>query len=90
MRADDLSARYRDGVMLAPMVRSGACMPLANWLSSVYSSHLVPTRLVALQYGAKLVWGPEIIDKAILHAVRNVDRMFIQLPFASGKLKNLR
>lgn len=34
----------------------------------------VPTRLFALKHGAKLVWGPEIIDKAILHAERVVDR----------------
>jgi hypothetical protein len=33
----------------------------------------VPTRLLALQHGATLVWGPEIVDKAILHATREVD-----------------
>jgi len=43
--------------MLAPMVRSGA----------------LPTRLFALKHGASLVWGPEVIDKAILHAERVVD-----------------
>ncbi|KAI9510786.1 hypothetical protein F5148DRAFT_1176466 [Russula earlei] len=48
---------YRNGVMLAPMVRSGA----------------LPTRLFALKHGAKLVWGPEMVDKAILHAERVVD-----------------
>ncbi|KAJ3489774.1 hypothetical protein NLI96_g1909 [Meripilus lineatus] len=48
---------YKDGVMLAPMVRSGA----------------LPTRLFALKHGASLVWGPEIVDKAILHAERVVD-----------------
>ncbi|GJE89711.1 tRNA-dihydrouridine synthase family protein [Phanerochaete sordida] len=48
---------YRNGVMLAPMVRSGA----------------LPTRLFALKHGAKLVWGPEIVDKAILHATRVED-----------------
>ncbi|KAA1478065.1 FMN-linked oxidoreductase [Dentipellis sp. KUC8613] len=48
---------YRNGIMLAPMVRSGA----------------LPTRLFALKYGAKLVWGPEIVDKAVLHAERVVD-----------------
>jgi len=35
---------------------------------------LVPTRLFALKHGATLVWGPEIVDKAILHAKREVDR----------------
>lgn len=39
------------------MVRSGA----------------LPTRLFALKHGADLVWGPEIVDKAILHAERAVD-----------------
>lgn len=34
----------------------------------------VPTRLIALKHGATLVWGPEIVDKAILHAEREVDR----------------
>ncbi|KAK7686542.1 hypothetical protein QCA50_010142 [Cerrena zonata] len=48
---------YKDGVMLAPMVRSGA----------------LPTRLFALKHGATLVWGPEIVDKAILHSERMVD-----------------
>ncbi|KAG2136528.1 uncharacterized protein EDB93DRAFT_1169053 [Suillus bovinus] len=48
---------FRNGIFLAPMVRSGA----------------LPTRLMALKYGATLVWGPEIVDKAILHAEREVD-----------------
>ncbi|KAF7307534.1 tRNA-dihydrouridine synthase 2 [Mycena indigotica] len=48
---------FKNGVFLAPMVRSGA----------------LPTRLFALKHGANLVWGPEIVDKAILHAERVVD-----------------
>lgn len=36
--------------------------------------HPVPTRLFALKHGATMVWGPEIIDKAMLHAQREVDR----------------
>jgi tRNA-dihydrouridine synthase 2 len=48
---------FKNGVFLAPMVRSGA----------------LPTRLCALAHGATLVWGPEMIDKAILHAERVVD-----------------
>jgi len=39
------------------MVRSGA----------------LPTRLTALKHGASLVWGPEIVDRAILHTERVVD-----------------
>ena len=41
---------YRGKVVLAPMVRSGE----------------LPSRLLALKYGADLVWGPETVDKAII------------------------
>ncbi|TNY17003.1 hypothetical protein DMC30DRAFT_410093 [Rhodotorula diobovata] len=33
----------------------------------------LPVRLLALDYGASLVWGPEIVDKAIIGATRQVD-----------------
>lgn len=49
---------YRDKLVLAPMVRSGS----------------LPMRLLSLYYGAGLVWGPEIVDKAIIGAERTVDR----------------
>lgn len=42
---------------LAPMVRIGT----------------LPTRLVSLEYGATLVWGPEIVDKAIIGSTRTVN-----------------
>jgi tRNA-dihydrouridine synthase 2 len=45
---------YRGKIVLAPMVRSGEC----------------PSRLMALKYGADLVWGPETIDKAIIGTTR--------------------
>lgn len=45
---------YRGKVVLAPMVRSGEC----------------PSRLLALHYGADLVWGPETVDKAIIGTTR--------------------
>ncbi|KZP15653.1 FMN-linked oxidoreductase [Athelia psychrophila] len=48
---------FKNGVFLAPMVRSGA----------------LPTRLFALKHGADLVWGPEMVDKAMLNAERVVD-----------------
>lgn len=62
--------------MLAPMVRSGACMWLLLLLKGItYLTNLiVPTRLYALKHGAKLVWSPEVVDKAILHTERVVDR----------------
>jgi len=48
---------YRNKVVLAPMVRIGE----------------VPTRLLALKYGADLVWGPETIDRAILGTQRQIN-----------------
>ncbi|KAB5592040.1 TRNA-dihydrouridine synthase [Ceratobasidium theobromae] len=48
---------YSNGVVLAPMVRSGS----------------LPTRLLSLKYGASLVWSPEIVDKAIIGCQRIVD-----------------
>lgn len=48
---------YSPGLYLAPMVRIGT----------------LTTRLLALEYGATLVWGPEIVDKAIIGSERMVD-----------------
>ncbi|KAL4926972.1 tRNA-dihydrouridine(20) synthase (NAD(+)) [Aspergillus undulatus] len=48
---------YRGKVVLAPMVRSGE----------------LPSRLLALTYGADLVWGPETIDKAMIGTTRRVN-----------------
>ncbi|GAM84855.1 hypothetical protein ANO11243_028570 [Dothideomycetidae sp. 11243] len=48
---------YRGKVVLAPMVRSGEC----------------PSRLLALKYGADLVWGPETVDRALIGTVRRVN-----------------
>ncbi|GAA5988066.1 hypothetical protein JCM11641_007918 [Rhodosporidiobolus odoratus] len=48
---------YGKGMHLAPMVRIGT----------------LPVRLLALEYGAELVWGPEIVDKAIIGAQRVVN-----------------
>ncbi|GEQ72136.1 hypothetical protein JCM33374_g5822 [Metschnikowia sp. JCM 33374] len=45
---------YSNKLCLAPMVRSGE----------------LPTRLMALKYGADLVWSPEIIDKKIMTCTR--------------------
>ncbi|CAO1629833.1 unnamed protein product [Sympodiomycopsis kandeliae] len=50
---------YRQGLFLAPMVRIGS----------------LPTRLLSLEYGADLVWGPEIVDRAIMGAKREVDEV---------------
>ena len=48
---------YRGKIVLAPMVRSGEC----------------PSRLLALKYGADLVWGPETVDKALIGTTRRVN-----------------
>ncbi|GEM06907.1 tRNA-dihydrouridine synthase 2 [Rhodotorula toruloides] len=48
---------YEKGMHLAPMVRIGT----------------LPVRLLSLEYGAELVWGPEIVDKAIIGSERRVD-----------------
>ncbi|KAH8835011.1 hypothetical protein DL96DRAFT_1693606 [Flagelloscypha sp. PMI_526] len=61
------SEDFKGGLMLAPMVRSGA----------------LPTRLFALKHGAQLVWGPEMVDKAMLHSTREVDRMSTLFTFLS-------
>lgn len=49
--------QYHNGIFLAPMVRIGT----------------LPTRLLSLEYGADLVWGPEIVDRAIIGAERKVN-----------------
>ncbi|CAG7993591.1 unnamed protein product [Penicillium salamii] len=65
---------YRNKVVLAPMVRSGE----------------LPSRLLALKYGADLVWGPETIDRAIIGATRKVNPRtglieFTRLPSNGGR-----
>jgi hypothetical protein len=57
-----MTSLYREGLHLAPMVRIGT----------------LPTRLLALEYGATLVWGPEIVDKAIIGSERIVDGVFLR------------
>ena len=60
------------------MVRSGACKCNNKFLQLCTNKvTTVPTRLFALKHGATLVWGPEIVDKAILHSKRVVNRQWI-------------
>ncbi|KAJ1956134.1 tRNA-dihydrouridine synthase 2 [Dispira parvispora] len=54
---DPLSQRYHGKHILAPMVRVGT----------------LPMRMLALKYGADLVYTPEIIDKRIVKAQRRVN-----------------
>jgi tRNA-dihydrouridine synthase 2 len=60
---------YRAKFVLAPMVRIGE----------------LPTRLVALKYGADLVWGPEIIDKKLLTCERKYNEKLRTVDFLSKK-----
>lgn len=66
---------YRGKVVLAPMVRSGE----------------LPSRLLALRYGADLVWGPETIDRSLIGADRRVNPRngtieFTRMPSNGGRL----
>ncbi|KAF1829098.1 FMN-linked oxidoreductase [Decorospora gaudefroyi] len=66
---------YRGKVVLAPMVRSGE----------------LPSRLLALKYGADLVWGPETIDRAIIGTTRRLNPHTATLEFSrlpTSKIKN--
>ncbi|MCJ1252658.1 hypothetical protein MMC24_000464 [Lignoscripta atroalba] len=56
---------YRGKVVLAPMVRSGE----------------LPSRLLALKYGADLVWGPETVDKAMIGTTRKVNPITSTIDF---------
>ncbi|KAI2616608.1 dihydrouridine synthase [Hypoxylon sp. NC1633] len=48
---------FRGKVVLAPMVRSGE----------------LPSRLLALHYGADLVWGPETVDRSLIGSTRRAN-----------------
>lgn len=65
---------YRDKVVLAPMVRSGE----------------LPSRLLALKYGADLVWGPETVDRSMIGVERRVNPRngtieFTRMPSNGGR-----
>ncbi|KAF2681864.1 FMN-linked oxidoreductase [Lentithecium fluviatile CBS 122367] len=66
---------YRGKVVLAPMVRSGE----------------LPSRLLALKYGADLVWGPETIDRAMIGTTRRINPHTSTIEFSrlpTSKIKN--
>ncbi|KAG0650647.1 tRNA-dihydrouridine(20) synthase [Hyphodiscus hymeniophilus] len=65
---------YRGKIVLAPMVRSGE----------------LPSRLLALHYGADLVWGPETVDRSMIGTTRKVNEAletidFTRLPSQGAK-----
>ncbi|KAL8874226.1 MAG: hypothetical protein Q9174_000418 [Haloplaca sp. 1 TL-2023] len=57
---------YRGKVVLAPMVRSGE----------------LPSRLLALKYGADLVWGPETIDKSMIGTTKRINPVSSTIDYA--------
>ncbi|ESZ98279.1 putative tRNA dihydrouridine synthase (Smm1) [Sclerotinia borealis F-4128] len=68
---------YRGKVVLAPMVRCGE----------------LPSRLLALHYGADLVWGPETVDRSMIGTTRRVNTAlntidFTRLPSQGHQEKN--
>ncbi|MCJ1393504.1 hypothetical protein MMC18_006379 [Xylographa bjoerkii] len=56
---------YRGKVVLAPMVRSGE----------------LPSRLLALKYGADLVWGPETVDKSMIGTSKKFNTLTSTIDF---------
>ncbi|SCU80228.1 LADA_0B05820g1_1 [Lachancea dasiensis] len=64
---------YAGKLVLAPMVRAGE----------------LPTRLLALKYGADLVWSPEIIDKKLIQCQRVDNKKLRTVDFvAPGSSEN--
>lgn len=63
---------YQGKLVLAPMVRSGE----------------LPTRLLALLYGADIVWGPEIVDKKLIDCTRHENKILNTVEFleSNGKV----
>ena len=65
---------YRGKIVLAPMVRSGE----------------LPSRLLALKYGADLAWGPETIDRSMIGTNKHFNPItstidFTRLPSNSSR-----
>lgn len=65
---------YANKLSLAPMVRSGE----------------LPMRLMALKYGADLVWSPEIIDKKIMVCTRVENKELGTVDFIETGKNNLK
>ena len=65
---------YRGKVVLAPMVRSGE----------------LPSRLLALKYGADLAWGPETVDKSIIGTTKKINPITSTIDFTRYPSHSLR
>ena len=69
---------YRGKIVLAPMVRSGE----------------LPSRLLALKYGADLAWGPETVDRSMIGTTKRFNPVtstidFTRPPSNSGRAQNI-
>ncbi|KAI8997375.1 hypothetical protein BDB01DRAFT_846034 [Pilobolus umbonatus] len=60
---------YTDKVVLAPMVRIGT----------------LPMRLLALEYGADLVWSEELVDKRVIGSIRQYNKLTGTIDYVKGK-----
>lgn len=56
---------FRNTIVLAPMVRSGE----------------LPSRLLALKYGADLVWGPETVDRSMIGTTKRFNPITSTIDF---------
>ncbi|KAI9145106.1 hypothetical protein BKA69DRAFT_1025258 [Paraphysoderma sedebokerense] len=65
---------FRNKTMLAPMVRIST----------------LPMRLLALEYGADIVYGPEIVDKRLIGSERVVNELLGTVDYVKGKQLNFR
>ncbi|KAG2211902.1 hypothetical protein INT47_004589, partial [Mucor saturninus] len=64
---------YINKAVLAPMVRIGT----------------LPTRLLALEYGADLVWSEELVDKRIIGSIRQYNPATKTVDYRKGQAKAL-
>ncbi|ODV68132.1 FMN-linked oxidoreductase [Hyphopichia burtonii NRRL Y-1933] len=62
---------YANKLCLAPMVRSGE----------------LPTRIMALNHGADLVWSPEIVDKKLIQCTRIANEELNTIDFIDSNFK---
>ena len=65
---------YRGKIVLAPMVRSGE----------------LPSRLLALKYGADLVWGPETVDRSMIGTTRSFNPVTSTIDFTRPSSNSAR
>lgn len=74
---------YSNKVVLAPMVRiqSYVGYEVNDYLKPIPKVRVgtLPMRLLALDYGADLVWTEETVDKRVIGCERNVNRKLYHL-----------